>query len=123
MNPKEVRQKRLRRHARVRAKIKGSAVRPRLSIFRSHQHLSVQLIDDAAGKTIAAVSDRDITEKNRGGSPAGGRMAVAALLGVMIAEKARANKITEVVFDRGGYRYHGIMRVIADAVRQDGIAL
>ena len=118
MNPKEVRQKRLRRHARVRAKIKGSAVRPRLSIFRSHQHLSIQLIDDAAGKTIVAVSDRDIAGKHRGG-----RMATAALLGGMIAEKARANKITEIVFDRGGYRYHGLIRAIADAVRQGNIAM
>lgn len=118
MNPKEIRQKRLRRHARVRAKIKGSAGRPRLSIFRSHKHLSIQLIDDVAGRTIAAVSDRDISGKNRGG-----RMAVAMALGVMIAEKARANKITELVFDRGGYRYHGLMRAIAEAVRQGNIAM
>lgn len=118
MNPKEVRQKRLRRHARVRAKIKGSVVRPRLSIFRSHNHLSLQLIDDAAGRTIAAVSDRDIVGKHHGG-----RMAVAVALGTMIAEKARANKITQIVFDRGGYRYHGLMRAIADAVRQGNIAM
>lgn len=118
MNPKEVRQKRLRRHVRVRAKIRGSATRPRLSVFRSHQHLLVQLIDDAAGTTVAAVSDHDIAEKHRGSS-----MTAAALLGAMIAEKARANKITEAVFDRGGYRYHGMMRAIADAVRQGGIAM
>jgi len=78
----------------------------------------VQLIDDAAGRTIAAVNDRDITEKQRGG-----RMAGAVLLGTMIADKARANKITKAVFDRGGYRYHGMVRAIADAARKGGLAL
>lgn len=118
MNPKEVRKNRLRRHARVRAKITGTAARPRLSVFRSHRHLSIQLIDDTTGHTIAAVSDRDIAQKNRGS-----RITTAVALGAMIAEKARANKIAAIVFDRGGYRYHGLMRAIADAVRQGNIAM
>lgn len=117
MNPKERKQKRLRRHRRVRAKIKGTAARPRLSVFRSNKHLLVQLIDDAAGRTIAAASDRDISAKQ------GGRRAGAVLLGAAIAKKAQASKIAMVVFDRGGYRYHGIVRAIADAAREHGLAM
>lgn len=118
MDPKETKQKRLRRHRRVRAKIKGTGARPRMSVFRSHKHLTVQLIDDIAGRTIAAAGDRDITAKDRGG-----RMGVAALLGAAIAEKAAARKITKAVFDRGGYRYHGIVRAIADGARKGGLEL
>ncbi len=118
MNTQEKKQNRLRRRARVRAKIKGSADRPRLSVFRSHKHLAAQLIDDAAARTIAAASDRDITGKRRGG-----RMAAAELLGVAIAKKAAASKITKAVFDRGGYQYHGIVRAIADGARKGGLAM
>ena len=107
----------------MRAKIKGTAARPRLSVFRSNNHLTVQLIDDGAGRTIAAAYERDVTEKHRGSPPAAGRMATAVLLGAVIAEKARANKITKAVFDRGGYRYHGMVRAIADAARKHGLEL
>lgn len=118
MHSQEKKQKRLRRHRRIRAKIKGTAPRPRLSLFRSNRHLVVQLIDDAAGRTIVAASDRDITAPKTGG-----RTAVAEMLGALIAEKAAAVAIVRAVFDRGGYRYHGIARAIADGARKGGLAL
>ncbi len=118
MDSKEKKQKLLRRHQRVRAKIKGTGARPRMSVFRSHKHLTTQLIDDTAGKTIVAASDRDITAKDRGG-----RIGVATLLGAAIAQKAAEKKITKAVFDRGGYRYHGIVRAIADGARKGGMEL
>lgn len=117
MNPKETKQKRLRRHRRIRAKIKGTALRPRMSVFRSNRHLVVQLIDDTAGRTMVGVSDRDATGKR-----AGGRVALAGALGALIAEKASAHGITAAVFDRGGYHYHGMVRAIAEGARKGGLA-
>ncbi|MFY9463177.1 MAG: 50S ribosomal protein L18 [Candidatus Sungiibacteriota bacterium] len=119
MDLKEIKQKRLRRHTRVRAKIKGTADRPRMSVFRSNKHLMVQLIDDAAGRTIAAASDYG--DLSRRGASVGSRVAAGALLGAMIAKKAQENKITKAVFDRGAYRYHGMVRAIADAARKGGL--
>lgn len=110
--------RKIRRHRRVRAKIKGAADRPRLSVFRSHQHLWIQLIDDAAGHTIAAASDRELKAKEKKG-----RVAAAALLGSLIAQKAQGKKITRAVFDRGAYRYHGIVRAVAEGARKGGLEI
>lgn len=108
--------RKIRRHKRVRARIIGVAERPRLSVFRSNKHLWLQLIDDTAGRTIAAVSDRELLAKD-----AKGRVNAALTLGGMIAKKAQEHKITSAVFDRGSYRYHGIVRAVAEGARKGGL--
>lgn len=89
-----------------------------MSVFRSNKHLWIQLIDDAAGRTIASVSDKELS-----GKKTKGRVAAASLLGAMIAKKAQEKSITSVVFDRGSYRYHGIVREIAEGARKGGLVL
>jgi large subunit ribosomal protein L18 len=108
---------RVRRHVRVREKIRGSAARPRLAIFRSLVHIYGQLIDDDSGKTIAAASSLDA--KDGKGKKSERAKAVGALLG----ERAKAAGVKEAVFDRGGYRYHGRVKALADAVRASGVKL
>lgn len=103
---------------RVRAKIGGTSERPRLSVFRSNRYLWVQLIDDAAGQTIAAASDKDLQMKKREG-----RMASAQNIGMLIAKRAAERKITRAVFDRGPYRYHGLVRAVAEGARKAGLQL
>lgn len=103
---------RTKRHNRLRHKISGTAARPRLAVFRSNSAVYAQLIDDVAGKTIAAADSRK--EK-------GTRSESAKLVGAAIAKKAVAAKITEVVFDRGGFRYQGIIAALADAAREGGL--
>lgn len=99
------------------------ADRPRLSVFRSARHISAQVIDDAAGRTIAAASDRDAkpTAGAAGTSSEGRRVAIARAVGTVIAERARAKGVTKVVFDRSGYAYHGQVRAIADGARDGGL--
>jgi large subunit ribosomal protein L18 len=105
--------KRDRRHKRIRAKISGTGDRPRLSVFKSNKAISVQLIDDVKGNTLAAASTRDIKS--------GSEMEKMKGLGALIAEKAGAQKIKQIVFDRGGYLYTGKIKALADAVRENGI--
>ncbi|MBQ6041627.1 MAG: 50S ribosomal protein L18 [Oscillospiraceae bacterium] len=107
---------RLKRHRRVRAKISGTAARPRLSVYRSTKHIYAQLIDDVAGITLAAASSQD---KDFGGN--GGNKEGARLVGAAIAKKAADKGITEVVFDRGGYLYHGRVQELADGARENGL--
>ncbi len=108
-------QKRLRRRRRVRAKIRGSAERPRLSVYRSNRGVFAQLIDDDAGRTIAAVNwtEGDL----RGMSP----MDQAKKAGELIAKRATDAKVETVVFDRGGYRYHGRVKALAEGAREGGL--
>jgi large subunit ribosomal protein L18 len=101
------------RHKRIRAKVVGTASRPRLSVFKSNQFIYAQLINDDAGMTLAAVDSR--SEKT--GTPT----EKAKAIGAAIAKKALDAKITEVVFDRGGFRYQGIIAVLADAAREAGL--
>lgn len=103
---------RKRRHARVRARVKGTAKRPRLAVFRSNRFISAQLIDDTVGKTIAAVHGREFK---------GSQSVQATSVGSAIASKAKAAGITSAVFDRGGYRYGGQVKALADAAREGGI--
>lgn len=103
-----------RRHARVRAKIRGSAERPRLSVFRSNQHLYAQLVDDETGKVVAAVSDLKLKGKMS-------RVEFAKLVGKAIAKKAQDQGITKAVFDRGGYKYHGQVKALAESMREGGL--
>ena len=106
-----------RRHRRVRKQVSGSAARPRLAVFRSLRHISVQLVDDGAGRTLAAAST---TEKGLHAG-AGPTAAAAAAVGKAIAERARGIGIEDVVFDRGGYLYHGRVRALAEAAREGGL--
>jgi large subunit ribosomal protein L18 len=108
-------QSRLRRRRRVRAKVRGSAARPRLSVFRSNRGFLVQLIDDDKGQTVAAVSWTENDIKNL--KP----MEQAGKVGALIAERAKAAGVEEVVFDRGGYRYHGRVKALAESAREAGL--
>ena len=109
--------KRLKRRRRVRAKIKGTAVRPRISVFRSNRGISAQLVDDVAGNTIAAVSwtEAPLREKQS--------MEQASEAGKLLAERAQAAGIESAVFDRGGYQYHGRVKAFAEGVREGGLTV
>ena len=107
---------RLKRHKRVRATISGTPARPRLDVFRSAKNIYVQVIDDVNGVTLAAASSN---EKDFG--MYGGNIEAAKKVGLMIAERAKAKGIEEVVFDRGGYVYHGRVQALADAARDGGL--
>ncbi len=104
----------MRRAARVRAKIDGSAERPRLSVHRTNRFISAQLIDDEKGVTLAAVSSRAVAEK-------AGKTKGATAVGEAIAKKAKELGITKVVFDRSSFRYHGRVKQLADAAREAGL--
>ncbi len=106
-------EKRVRRHARIRAKISGTKEKPRLSVFKSNKHISAQLIDDHNAVTIASVHSREVKGKTV--------MEKSAFVGEAIAEKALAKKIKSVVFDRGGFIYTGCVRALADAARAGGL--
>jgi len=108
---------RTRRHLRVRKKVWGSTARPRLVVFRSTRHIYVQVVDDAAARTIVSASTLD--EGVRGTD--GDKKALAAAVGKLLAERAKAAGIEKVVFDRGGYRYHGRIAALADAAREGGL--
>ncbi len=110
---------RQRRHRRVRRKVVGLPERPRLNVFRSLQHLHVQVIDDVAGRTVLGCSTQD--DQLRLSAQQRGAIAGATALGALVAQKAKAQGIQRVVFDRGGYPYHGRVKALADAVRAGGI--
>ncbi|MGZ4674424.1 MAG: 50S ribosomal protein L18 [Ilumatobacteraceae bacterium] len=112
------RQGRIIRHRRVRKKIHGTAARPRLAVFRSNKHLSLQVIDDDAGRTLAAASTAE-AELRAGGS--GATVAAATRLGQVLAERAKAAGVDQVVFDRGGFLYHGRVAAVAAAAREAGL--
>ena len=107
------------RHVRLREKVRGSAGRPRLAVFRSINHIYAQLVDDDAGTTMLAVDSRSKDFRTRAGT--GGNIAGAKVVGQAVAEKGKAAGITRVVFDRGGYKYHGRVKALADAARAGGL--
>ena len=107
---------RLKRHIRVRAKVSGTAAKPRLAVYRSNANISAQIIDDVAGVTLVAAST---LEKDFEGI--GSNKAAARVVGKTIAERAAAKGITEVVFDRGGYLYHGRVSELAEGAREGGL--
>lgn len=111
---------RLRRHVRVRKKISGTAERPRLNVFRSGKHIYAQLIDDVKGATLASAStvDKELSSQVENG----GNVEAARKVGELIAKRAQAAGITNVVFDRGGYLYHGRIQALAEAAREAGLA-
>jgi len=109
--------RRFRRKKRIRRKIQGTAERPRMAVYRSPRHLYVQLVDDAAGKTLLSMSTRDkdiVSQKEN-------KTAKARLLGGLLAKKAESKKIEKLVFDRKGYRYHGRVKALAEATRKAGL--
>ena len=112
-NRREIRD---RIHTRIRRKVAGTQARPRLAVFRSLKHITVQIIDDAAGHTLVAASS---SEKKTG--IAGGNVAGAKEIGKLIADRAKEKGIKAVVFDRGGYLYHGRVKALADAAREAGL--
>ena len=112
----DTRAQRIKRHARVRGKISGTAERPRLSVFRSENHIYAQIIDDVAGNTLVAAST---VEKGFEGN--GGNKEAARKVGQAIAKAAAEKNIEEVVFDRGGYLYHGRVKELADGARESGL--
>jgi large subunit ribosomal protein L18 len=109
--------RRLKRRRRVRAKISGTATRPRISVFRSNRGLSAQLVDDVSARTLAAVNwfEPQLREA--------GKAERAKKAGELLAERAKAAGVSEAVFDRGGYRYHGHVRAFAEAIREAGITV
>jgi large subunit ribosomal protein L18 len=104
-------------HKRIRAKIGGTAECPRLAVFRSLKHIYAQVVDDSKGVTLAAASTAEAAFKGR----AGGNIAAAKEIGKLIAERAKEKGINSVVFDRGGYIYHGRVRSLAEAAREAGL--
>lgn len=108
---------RKRRKARTRAKIHGTASRPRLTVYRSLKHVYAQVIDDDAGKTIASANDQKLSKEKQSGN----KSEVAREVGKLIAKHAKAKKITEVIFDKGGVRYHGRVKEVAEGAREGGI--
>jgi len=110
---------RVRRHTRVRKKISGTPERPRLNVYRSLNHIYAQVIDDAAGNTLVSASTLD--EALKGTLPGGGNKEAAKAVGLLIAKKALDKGIKTVVFDRGGYIYHGRVKELADGAREGGL--
>lgn len=112
---------RQRVHLRVRTKVTGTHERPRLCVFRSLDHIYAQVIDDRTGRTLVAASslDKTMRQQLKGGS----NVAAARVVGKVLAERAKAAGIAQVVFDRGGYKYHGRVKALADAAREAGLKL
>lgn len=106
----------IRRHRRIRAKVSGTSSRPRLSVFRSHQHIHLQLIDDSAQKTLVQASTQETASVK-------GKKGQAAAVAKLLAERALKLNIKEAVFDRGGFKYHGRVRFVAEAAREAGLKL
>jgi large subunit ribosomal protein L18 len=110
---------RQRRHYRLRRRVTGTTARPRLAVFRSLKHIYAQIIDDADGRTLAAASTMDTGLK--GQLKTGGDLGAAKAVGKLIAERAKEKGVTQVVFDRGGFAYHGRVASLADAAREAGL--
>jgi large subunit ribosomal protein L18 len=117
------REGRLRIHSRIRTRVAGTAERPRLTVFRSLKHIYAQIVDDASGRTLvsAATLTKGSTGKKAGQAPYGGNVAAAKQIGKLIAERALEAGVKDVVFDRGGHRYHGRVKALADAAREAGL--
>jgi large subunit ribosomal protein L18 len=116
-----VRRLRIRRHSRVRDKVVGTAERPRLAVSRSHRHISAQVIDDTVSRTLASASTVEAALGTSLGAGGGGNVAGAEAVGKLLARRAKDAGITAVVFDRGGFAYHGRVAALADAARAEGL--
>jgi large subunit ribosomal protein L18 len=116
---KDRKQRRVRMKRRYRQAVRGTANRPRLSVYRSLRHVYAQIIDDETGVTLASAST--LEKSAAGGLKVTGNREAGALLGKLIAERAKEHGVESVVFDRGGFRYHGVIRAIADSAREAGL--
>ena len=116
INRPDTRSQRIKRHKRVRAKISGTPERPRLNVFRSETNIYAQIIDDVNGVTLASASSLDKAIEGYGGN-----IAAATAVGKLVAERAKAKGIENVVFDRGGYLYHGRVKALAEGAREGGL--
>ena len=118
--PKTGKSRRTIRHKRVRRKVSGSSERPRLSIFRSLNHVYAQVIDDSKGVTVVTASslDSEIIKERNGKA----KTEVSAMVGKLVAERAKGKGVTSVVFDRGGFKYHGRAKALAEAAREEGLS-
>ena len=116
---KIVRDPRKKRRVRIRKKIRGMQERPRMSVFRSNKHIYVQIVDDTSGRVLACASS--LSDEFRGKAVQGAGIEGAKIVGAMIAEKAMAKDIGQVVFDRGGYLYHGRVKALAEVAREKGL--
>jgi large subunit ribosomal protein L18 len=114
-------QKRDHIHDRIRKKMQGTAERPRLNVYRSLNHIYVQVIDDLNGQTLVSASTAEGGEGSKTKRPTGGNVAAAKTVGKTIAERAKAKGVSKVVFDRGGYIYHGRVKALAEAAREAGL--
>ena len=114
---KDARSSRIVRHARVRKKVHGTLERPRLCVFRSLRHIYAQVVDDSKGETLAAASSTE----SAGGAKTGSKLGASQSVGKLIAERAVSKGVTQVVFDRGGYKYHGRVKALAEASRESGL--
>ena len=112
---RKIQEQKVRRAQRIRIKLNGTAERPRVSVFRSLKHLTIQAIDDHAGKTLAAVSDKEIKAKSD--------VAGAKALGAALAVKLNKLSISQVIFDKGRYAYHGKVKAVAEGLRAGGLSL
>ena len=129
MDAKTRRRSRVRRHARVRAKIAGTAERPRLAVYRSNRHIYAQLVDDDAARTLVSASDREIEADADGPGKAQakgrgkGKIAPAKAVGELLADRAKSAGIERVVFDRGGRLFHGRVAALAEGAREKGLQI
>ena len=119
MSERDGRNRRIARHRRVRRKVKGTSDRPRLVVFRSLKHIYAQVIDDAKGVTLAAASSQEGSITNQGNGA--GKHKISELVGSLVASRTKEKGIDAVVFDRGGYKYHGRTKALADAAREGGL--
>ncbi len=110
---------RRKRHDRIRLDLAGTAGRPRLAVFRSLNHIYAQIVDDDTARTLAAADSR--SKEFRGQHKSGGNVAAAKAVGTLLAERAKARGVQQVIFDRGGYMYHGRIKALADAARAGGL--
>ena len=119
MITKDRRAPRDKRHYRLRRWVRGTAARPRLAVFRSLNHIYAQVVDDETGRTLVAADSR--SKEFRTGQPRGGNVAAAKAVGTLLAQRAKAAGLGRVIFDRGGYKYHGRVKALADAARAGGL--
>ena len=112
---------RQKRHARLRLRVAGSTARPRLAVFRSLNHIYAQVIDDATGRTLAAASSLESDMRSDKSTKSSTKSSTAAVVGRLVAERARAAGVGQVVFDRAGFRFHGRIKSLADAAREAGL--
>ena len=119
MITRDKRSPRDKRHYRLRRWVRGTAARPRLAVFRSLNHIYAQVVDDESGRTLVAADSR--SKEFRAANPTGGNVAAAKAVGTLLAQRAKAAGLNQVVFDRGGYQFHGRVKALADAARAGGL--